>query len=393
MSRPACVPTEEVCNRIDDDCDGVVDEDQAFDSLGAPKVIWAEPGWQVFGADLVAVDGGLLVALQHSLDEPGRGHNQTTLRIDVDGNPIGEHIELDTRASSSGPRLSLGPNGGVSIASCGNDGHETFAYSALVRGSSGKLIGQDVRRSPTSYSCGADTPDGFFAGDQFLYGWVENSSTADGDQVVFDVADAKLRSLDTKILSREGDLAAPPRFAMRGDRLALSYGLRGYPRDSVLRVHVFQDPLAALPDPVEFAAPDGQDWSDVAVLPSARGFLLIGDNRFNEGLLRAAVDVNGSVLERTATVEGAAEKYSAVHASARVGGGFALAASIYSGDPRAVVMSLDDDGRIATTVVRPSKDVVMAARALPDGRVAVLYSESRGDQVSALAIEFFGCSM
>jgi len=160
-----------------------------------------------------------------------------------------------------------------------------------------------------------------------------------------------------------------------------------------LRVHVFGDPLAPLPDPIELPALDGQDWGETRILSSESGFVLIGDNRFGAGLFRAAVDLNGAIAESTTAIEGASEGYSAVHSTSRPGGGFALAAAVGSEDRRTIVMALDKAGHVRSSIEERWVALPRAALGLDDGRVAVLFTNETNEDETELTIEFYGCAL
>jgi len=386
-------PRTETCNLIDDDCDDAIDEGLGFESLGPPIVLWQEPAQSVYGADLVRSEGGLLVAFRHTVQRPTpSSHNQTTLRVGFDGLPLGSPLELETRFSSWGPRLSSGRFGRVSLASCGNAGSDSYAYSAVLDGSTGALVRPDVRRSPTDRRCGAAAPDGLFFGDLLLYGWVENSSAAEGNEVLFDVADAAQASVRTSTLTTDGDLTVPPRFATDGERVALAYGLGGYPGVPRLEFHVFTDPIGPLPPPLDVPLPEGLFFADPELLPARRGFVMFAKNRFGDGLFRVFIDANGRLIEPPTQLDDTNELYSSPYVASRPGGEFALATIGYSEDTEhTAILALDEFGRITTRIRRETRSAPLAALGLDDGRVAVLFREPLNNEEGSLTLEFFGC--
>ena len=183
---PACrprAPSQEVCNQVDDDCDGVVDEGLGLELVQGPTVVRdAEGQWadcqecpSATSMQLVTTEPGMIAIWTLGLLGTDPIPNLYTRGLSAQGEPRGlPTVVGDEWVLSGGVRASPSSAGRTLLTYCGRKFHEDRAAS-LWLDAEGHATGESMFRAPASADCGAMVPDGVWSGSHHLIAWTENS--------------------------------------------------------------------------------------------------------------------------------------------------------------------------------------------------------------------------
>ncbi|MFO0555434.1 MAG: hypothetical protein U0271_44060 [Polyangiaceae bacterium] len=337
-SPATCVPgspSPEVCNGEDDDCDGAVDEDLGLARVAGPFTLDPSLNYLAY-ASVVPSDDGFVFAYGTGFNGSNPQTNVFYGVLDASGAPVTTKAPLTTLNMANGLTLSRA-DGGFLASYCGRYGSEDRAAIGWL---SDALEFTDFGvRPPASNHCGAGTPGGIATGDRLLFGWTDNSIF----DVRLDVSSNDGASLDTVTLAPgDGDLYSHPRFAKLGDLVLATYSALV---DGVflLRVHRL-DPLGQeVAPPLELTAPIGTNWTDAQVVAGAAGFFIWARGASGERI-EARLDASGELVSGpTLTGETMGQ-----HALASDGGGGFVVASTAISDATydSVVERRDSSGQL-----------------------------------------------
>ena len=340
------LPGVEACNGVDDDCDGAVDEGLGFGSVAGPHVVASVPEF-AFSLALVATPEGLLLTWRDGFDGQAPTPNVFAQRLMPDGTPVPGTDVTTVLAQSvtNGPRLAPSIDRTFIATYCGRQGFDDVATSSRID-AFGAAVALHGERSPIGRSCGAADPEGIWTGQRHIFSWTDNSSgPVEGHETLLDVAREDGVSVGWRTLHDEGDLSAPPRMASSADRVVLVTGVRPAPQVSELAVHALDaagNELAVS----TWLAPEGGAWGHTPVATGASGFLVLGENRFGDGLFRMRVDAAG-IAEPPEPLPGLAGTITSLAMVSRPGGGF-VAVGDRSGTEidGGLVLALDEEGAI-----------------------------------------------
>jgi hypothetical protein len=406
--RPSRCPSlpirAEVCNRLDDDCDGDTDEGLGFAELGPPRVVRSTEGttgdcaacqWAA-GAQLWHQGDRMLAVWRMGFDGSLPRPNAFFRRLDADAQPIGEVQNLFDEPVPNGLRLAPASDGRAVLAFCGRESGDDIMTSALV-GEAGDLVRDLERREPRT-SCGAGLPDGIFGAERFFFAWTDNS---DDGQISLDVADASGdRLLSRTLLDAGGDLAAMPRFAVNGDRVAMVAGHRPEIRESRLLFYVFDRTGAPIGPPADIAPIEGPEsfYGEPLVAASGSGWLVIAQERASDdasGRIVIELDRDGRVVRGPERLE--PERRYVEWAIVAAPRGFFVAGSADFGDGSSGLFAarLDERGSI-TDEWRDSTDGIGLSGIdadARDGRYYFTYAGTAADSIpNRVVVRVFGCT-
>ncbi len=293
-----CTPFDgepEVCDGIDNDCDGAVDNNLDPTLIGGPVTIFAGPFSNAM--ELVPTPEGLLAVIAAKSIGGTPNNVVVTRRLGLDGNPIAEPVVFDDLHPSQGPTLSESADGLFHMTICTPQGSENRLSSQLVD-PFGERVGPLVRREPTR-SCGAGESHSLWTGFVHISAWVENSSAPTFEtEILLDVSNRELRSRDSQILLDDsGDLVSQPYFVRVGDRVLMIAG-RIDPPDfrQQLQSWVFdlEGRIVAGPNVIDTPEMFRSRGPRLAALRASA--LLVVANRSGPGVLVGELGLDGAVV-------------------------------------------------------------------------------------------------
>lgn len=237
---PPCVPGPpgvETCSSGDEDCDGRVDEGLGFGPLDDPILISRpEVDLGPFNGDLVETDFGLLAFYRVSFDGSRPMPNTYVVLLNPDGFPRGdEPLIVFDRPTTNGPRAAVSDADLTAIVYCGRvlgTGNDVTA-AAIVDGNGVLRFGETTAAGVDS-ACGATDPEILWTTERHLVAWTDNRSggTGTGEMnhdtqlAVMDAEIASQTSRDYSEAGFDGDLSASPRMGQSGERVLLAWGVR-----------------------------------------------------------------------------------------------------------------------------------------------------------------------
>ncbi|MCB9595329.1 MAG: putative metal-binding motif-containing protein [Sandaracinaceae bacterium] len=404
---PCGPPAPETCNRVDDDCDGRVDEELGFGELrrvvvrdtqgttgACSSCFWAA------GPQVWLHDDGMLALWRMGFDGSRPMPNAWARRLDLDGTPRGEPFVLfDTRVPN-GFRLAPIDGGRAALGFCGRFGGDDVMTSAFV-GPDGEVLVAPARRQPMDVGCGALHPDVTWSGERALFSWIDNRGLAEGRAVLVDVTDRDGvgTGAGSALYEGSGDLSVPPRFAIGHGAVAMVTGHQPEPRVTRLAFVLYSlDGRERARQ--EFDAPPSTRWGITDVAASPDGWLVVGTDRtsFDEPTGRPTIrlDADGGLVEGPLLVEPGYE-WSVVELEPLPGGGFLLAGLLADpdGGEGVAVMRLDERGR-RIDVWRPDPPTYFGLSGFDlvaqDGRVLLIYAgPAEDDAPNEVVLHELGC--
>lgn len=388
-----CAPrpgSEEQCNGLDDDCNGTVDEGLGFGRIAGPHVLDPRLNYLAYG-HIVPSAEGFFYAYSTSFDGSNPQPNVFWGTLFTDGYPLQSELTLTNRNMTNGLRLAPA-NGRFFASYCGRYGFEDQAATGLID-ERGELEEFGVR-PPTDNHCGAGTPDGIWTGERYLFAWTDNSVM----DVRIDRAGASGQSLSSETLfPADGDLYSHPRFAMNGlGRVLLTYSVI-VDQTFYLRVHrmntLGQDAL----EPLTLESPADTNWTDTQIAAEAGGSFLAVSRGASGEPFATRFDAEGELIEGPVFLpEGAWAQHALASDPA---GGFILARIVNGDTPETVVSRLDSNGvEVATwygnSDISWGNDLIgWPTVAVAHGRAVVLYTSlaSGAPDHPELHVTSFGC--
>ncbi|MCZ7685333.1 MAG: hypothetical protein M5U28_43760 [Sandaracinaceae bacterium] len=155
----SCEPSIEVCNGVDDDCDGLADEGLPLTELGDPIVL-RSPGETTTGTcrvcdqalrgDVIEIDGGLLALWQMNFTATDPRPNTFARRLDRDGAPLEESRLVTDRYTTLSLEAATLPDGRRVLSFCERVEERSARNdypSLLLLGAGGRAAGEVVRVS------------------------------------------------------------------------------------------------------------------------------------------------------------------------------------------------------------------------------------------------------
>ncbi len=361
---PTCepgAPSPEVCNGLDDDCDGTADDGLGFGVIAGPHTVWDAPGDAVvWGTVLVPVSGGMLALMQ----DPGIGPDPTVhvRKLDANGVPAGPEQLLPLAPTFIVPGATPSVSGGAVIAYCALSGALDGTTSVARLGADGSVEVGDVAVAPAGKSCGGGPPGVHWSGAVHVVGWGDRGSAeAPTAKIRVGALGSDLSVLGGSVIEPEGDWAVPPRFAQVGESVGMVYGLRRLPEPTVAEV-AFQrlSPAGEIVGEravvgIPAGAPGEWQWQHVGLVPEAQGLLMLGTGRLppdtnfvGPRLFRARFGVDGSIVEPPTEIKGFGNTILNLATAARPTGGTVGVG--WMGTAESVggrVFLLDADGELA----------------------------------------------
>lgn len=387
----------EQCNGVDDDCNDSVDDGLGLVALDDPAVVLGGP----FSSSTALVDTGthLLAIIGTGSLGSGDVNRVVTRRIDYDGSPSEERRLLGDLSPDEGPTVTPGPDDGWHLTVCNRVGANSRLFSQLIDANGGAL-GAPVHRRPER-SCGAAPGNSIWTGQRFLTSWVENSSAPTFDtEILLDVSDADAESLDARVLSADtGDLSSPPFFARASeDRFVMVTGHLTPPDFSEPAQSFVLDARGQLAvGPTPFALPDGATLDSPQLAPRGDGTVtLVSSGSASEpGFIWGVLDDGGVPIElrRLPFADDESYRYPALIAEpgGAVPAGSVLVANVGDGGE---LLVLDANGQPSARYRHQRDDEgyfgwpSVAARG---GRYYVLYATNFEDDYFEVRLLTLGC--
>jgi len=382
----------EVCNGLDDDCDGRVDEELPFGLVSGPFEVALEPTGY-FTSDLVAVRDGFVSVWNVGFDgsRPPRT-NAFARHLDRDARPDGEPLPILERPVTMGLTVAPSPRGLV-LTYCGRFGADDRAASAFLD-ARGEPLGGEIRRGDGARSCGAVPQAGLHTGRRHLFAFLTNGPDVSGMFPAFlDVADDTGASLEGRTVEPRGDLYTAPGLAVSGGVVGLLVARRPDVRTVALDLHRLALDGRPLGPPVLV----GESSVDVVSYAHGQlvgdgdgGFLIVASDSFRAGVHAARVGPDGSLISPLEPIH-AGWQLSELDLAPLPGGGAVLVGNDFTPpSSSAIVARLDTSGAIEA--VWEGRDAVpyflVPAVEVASGRIFVQSAQVDGTQ---LEIREFGC--
>ncbi len=291
---PVCVPGEplaEVCNGLDDDCDGLVDEDLGVSEVAGPHVIrlshegnagdCSSCDW-ASNVGLADTRDGMLAVWRVGFDGSYPEPNVFFRTLNSNGEPLGE-IQLLMDENAIDIQLLPATDDRLLLVYCGHFGNRDFIATRFLD-ENGGLLDEGVRRFE-SPGCGKGFQGAAESSDYYL------TAVLPGVQYpVYERLDSEARSL--WIQSVEIPEAGRIELAASDDAIGLitSAGLRAQGLEFQLRSAEGE----LLSGPLRFGHDSSSHYGPI-IAPHREGWLVFAYGDFPGGLVRARLSTEGEV--------------------------------------------------------------------------------------------------
>ena len=293
---PPCVPTgEEICNDLDDDCDGEIDEGLTFGARGPAIPVRTTEGstgpctscnW-VAGSRLAPTPDGLLAIWVLGFDGEDPMPSSFARPLDAHGNSLGAAIQLFDWPIPNGVRVVPTSEDRLALSFCYQIQAKRSPASAFVS-FAGAPLGEPTFRSPDMDWCGGEIPLVAWTGERHLFSWTGTNGP------LIETAGANGEHISTEPLHFEGTpidfLSA---LSAAHDRVLSVVVFRPEPTITNLALTVLDDAGSILHEVI--VEPPGR-FVNPLVAPTADGWLVLGRHDGGTGAWLLRVDVNGQVL-------------------------------------------------------------------------------------------------
>ncbi len=268
-----CVLRDEVCNGVDDDCDGWVDEDLGIVPIGGPMVLRDVEGetgdcstcrWAL-DPFLASSESGLFAAWHLSFNGTAPMPNLFGVVLDGAGRPVESPRSFSSRTGQT-LRFAVSPGDSSLAAFCERDGSRDRAVSFTHDGFS---AGPVLRRGPDTSTCRAVSDvDVTWTGERFVLSWSDASPPFG---VVVEVLDASGSRLEDSFRLDVGG-GNPVRAAVGHGEVALLTAAALPPPGTTLVLHRLDALARPIGVPVEI--PRLTSFQDSALVAVPGGWLV-----------------------------------------------------------------------------------------------------------------------
>lgn len=281
---------KELCDGVDNDCNGIIDDEAKFIPVDTAPIQVSTPGLtQAYATGMAYSSHGYLASYSGEIKNSTDLYNRL---LDLTGEPIGNANQMNGASGDAigGPSVWTGDRFG-SIWSDRRDGNYEIYFNTFSP--SGTKLGPDVRLTETSgFSI---NPTLAWNGSSFLAVWQDNSA---GN---FEVVGQRI-SLDAKLIGENEYLATPilfeknaeaPSIAATSQGTGIVYRI-GDSFTSTIFFAPFDDHWKPQVAPVNIAT--GSNYIDPYIVRNGSDFIIVWGEKQPFRIFGAVVDFKGKIL-------------------------------------------------------------------------------------------------